>query len=279
MEEEAQGQAVEELGVPTVGAIQSYIQQAKLLGVEGDKIAAWVTQQQDKERERNERAIQRQHEKDMAEIQLKSKQIEAGARSKEAETSNSQRDRFTTNRLLNLHLPKFDVNNDLIDAFIDRFELTATAAGLAKEQWAIHLNGLLAGKALEVLQSLNLEEVADYDTLKQRLLKHFSYTPLGLKSRIKELVPEKGEDFARFVNQLRQNTKKWLELSEVAPTYEGLLEFMLMDSIYEKCHNDLIVHFRLGSPKTVEELAKMGEDYRTAYPDRFLGSSKETDDA
>ena len=62
------------------------------------------------------------------------------------------------------------------DPKLPYFEKYATANKWDKNVWAAYLSVLLKGRALDVYDRLSTEDAADYDKLKDSLLKNFDMT-------------------------------------------------------------------------------------------------------
>ena len=70
-------------------------------------------------------------------------------------------------------LPYFEESKDKVYSYLSRFEKYATANKWDKNVWAAYLSALLKGRALDVNDRLSTEDAADYDKLKDALLKKF----------------------------------------------------------------------------------------------------------
>ena len=78
-------------------------------------------------------------------------------------------------------LPYFEESKDKMDSYLSRFEKYATANKWDKNVWAAYLSALLKGRALDVYDRLSTEDAADYDKLKDALLKNFDMTERGFR--------------------------------------------------------------------------------------------------
>ena len=67
-----------------------------------------------------------------------------------------------------------------MDSYLLRFEKYATANKWDKNVWAAFLSALLKGRALYEYNRLSTEDAADYDNLKDALLKNFDMSERGL---------------------------------------------------------------------------------------------------
>ena len=85
-------------------------------------------------------------------------------------------------------LPKlqcFSETTDDLDAYIQRFERFAKAAGWPDSEWAISLGALLTGKALETYSRLPLDDVKDYKKVKAALLLRYNLTEEGFREKFR----------------------------------------------------------------------------------------------
>ena len=67
-------------------------------------------------------------------------------------------------------IPVFSDGTDMIDSYIQRFELFAQANSWRREEWAQALSTLLTGKASDVYSRLSDEDSGNYEKLKSALL-------------------------------------------------------------------------------------------------------------
>ena len=88
-------------------------------------------------------------------------------------------------------LPYFEESKDKMDSYLSRFEKYATANKWDKNVWAAYLSALLKGRALDVYDRLSTEDAADYDKLKDALLKNFDMTERGFRKKFRYSRPER----------------------------------------------------------------------------------------
>ena len=82
-------------------------------------------------------------------------------------------------------LPYFEESKDKMASYLSRFEKYATANKWDKNVWAAYLGALLKGRALDVHDRLSTEDAADYDKLKDALLKNFDMTERGFRKKFR----------------------------------------------------------------------------------------------
>ena len=97
-------------------------------------------------------------------------------------------------------LPYFEESKDKMDSYLSRFEKYATANKWDKNVWSAYLRALLKDRALDVYMydRLSTEDAADYDKLKDALLKNFDMTERGFRKKFRYSRAERWETFMHF---------------------------------------------------------------------------------
>ena len=154
-------------------------------------------------------------------------------------------------------LPYFEESKDKMDSYLSRFEKYATANKWDKNVWAAYLSALLKGCALDVYDRLSTEDAADYDKLKDALLKNFDMTERGFRKKFRYSRPERSETFIQFSSRLCSYLNKWLTMAKVEKSVEAVCDFMARDQFLEACSRELFVHLK---PKAFENLDAMAKE-------------------
>ena len=154
-------------------------------------------------------------------------------------------------------LPYFEESKDKMDSYLSRFEKYATANKWDKNVWAAYLSALLKGRALDVYDRLSTEDAADYDKLKDALLKNFDMTERGFRKKFRYSRPERSETFIQFSSRLCSYLNKWLTMAKVEKSLEAVCDFMARDQFLEACSRELFVHLK---PKAFENLDAMAKE-------------------
>ena len=123
--------------------------------------------------------------------------------------------------------------------------------------WAAYLSALLKGRALDVYHRLSTEDAADYDKLKDALLKNFDMTERGFRKKFRYSRPERSETFIQFSSRLCSYLNKWLTIAKVEKSFEAVCDFMARDQFLEACSRELFVHLK---PKAFENLDAMAKE-------------------
>ena len=154
-------------------------------------------------------------------------------------------------------LPYFEESKDKMDSYLSRFEKYATANKWDKNVWAEYLSALLKGRVLDVYDRLSTKDAADYDKLKDALLKNFDMTERGFRKKFRYSRPERSETFIQFSSRLCSYLNKWLTMAKVEKSFEAVCDFMARDQFLEACSRELFVHLK---PKAFENLDAMAKE-------------------
>ena len=130
-------------------------------------------------------------------------------------------------------LPYFEESKDKMDSYLSRFEKYATANKWDKNVWAAYLSALLKGRAQDVYDRLPTKDAADFDKLKDALLKNFDMTERGFRKKFRYSRPERSETFIQFSSRLCSYLNKWLAMAKVEKSFEAVCDFMERDQFLE----------------------------------------------
>ena len=189
--------------------------EAKLAQIEGDKEAKLATEI---ELEKLKYSFERRHDDLKGQMNLQRAVFKVELEKQKAEKAAHARDP---------KLPYFDESKDKMDSYLSRFEKYATANEWKKSVWAAYLSALLKGRALDVYDRLSVDDAADYEKLKEALLKNFDMTERGFRKKFRYERPEKSETFMQFSSRLRSYLNKWLKMAKIEESYEAVCDFSL----------------------------------------------------
>ena len=145
--------------------------------------------------------------------------------------------------------------------FLERY---ATTQKWKKEDWATSLNALLKRKALDIYALMLVKEALNYDMLKAALLKMYELTEEGFKRRYKKCRPDLGETFQQFTSRMKSYFTRWIDMSGMNKTYDGLADLIFRDQLAFICNRDLELFLREREPKSLEQASKLGDQYKEA---------------
>ena len=287
----------------------TFLQRGKAFGLQETDLMDYVDKQIRQAQERQDRLIvRREEEANRKQLELAAiKEREETARQKEQEETKRQvqktKEEEETKRQAQAHsqaspqdggdgpgqasrvghrptlpkLPAFRDKTDDIDSYLFRFETHATALKWDRTHWVTYLSALLEGTALTLFHSLSDTEdgTVTYEQLKSALLKKFQCTPEGFRKRFRESKPTAGEPFETYAVELRRLADRWISLSKVEKTYEGLLGLILSEQLLQSVSHDLATFLCEKDERSFQNLIKSAESYRHAHPNKTLARRSE----
>ena len=162
-------------------------------------------------------------------------------------------------------LPSFDESKDNIDAYLMRFERYAIVQGWPKEHWAVDLSALLTGKGLEVYYSLNETQASDYNYLKKAILNRYELNDEGFRKKFRGCKPEEGESGVQYAHRLQKYFDRWIELSKVEDTREGVIDFIVRDQFLHTVPREMSMFIREREPEDIDTVAELADQYLKAH--------------
>ena len=162
-------------------------------------------------------------------------------------------------------LPSFVDGKDDLDAYLQRFVRFAGTAKWEKAGWATNLSALLSGRALEVYSRLSEEATSDYEKRKIALMRSYDLTDDGYRCKFRTSKPEIDESPDQFIVRLSTYLIQWLQLSKTERSFDGLKNLIVKEQFINSCPKELTVHLREHAPETLEEMAKIADQYLEAH--------------
>ena len=170
-------------------------------------------------------------------------------------------------------LPSFVDGKDDLDAYLQRFERFAATAKWEKTGWASKLSALLSGRALEVYSRLSEEAALGYDRVKLALMKRYDLTEDGYRRKFRASKAEVDESPEQFIVRLERYLLRWLELSHTERSFEGLKDLVVKEQFIDSCPRELAIHLRERAPETLDQIAKIADQYLEAHGKHLFRSA------
>ena len=245
------------------------------MGLSGEALQAFVTEQQPIERE------ERQRERDWKRLQLEVDTREAD-RKHELEMRKVERESATEVEITTEpgagsgkrpgrfpKLPPFQESSDEIDSYLQRFERFAKSNSWPDSEWATALSTLLTGKALDVYSRMPDDAALNFILLKEALLKRYDLTTDGYRNKFRKCHSELYENPEQFITRLNTYLDKWILLSHTADTSNGIKDLFIREQFINACPRDLAAHLREREIPNLMELAQVVERFLTAHNCKF----------
>ena len=256
-----------EESLDTMSTAENFRKFGEELGLSGKSLADFVIQQQSLERE--ERVRRREHERVIAELDLRRTELENKTASLPSTVSNA------SNVGPMPKLPKFNSDKDDIDSYLWRSEVNAKLRGWPQSSWATYLGALLEGKGLEVYARLPPDHAQDYNALKKALLIQFQMTKDGFKAKFHTSRQSKEETFSQYVSRTSNFFDRWLDLSEVPSTFEALRDFVILERCLHNSAPELVTFVREHDVKVLSEAVSKAEIFETAHNAKRSNSNRD----
>lgn len=93
-----------------------------------------------------------------------------------------------------------------------------------------------------------------YQSLKTALLRRFELTDDRFKKKFRSCRPEQCETFAH----------RWIEMSKVPRSFEGLYDLMLRDQFIHICNQDLRLFLKERIPDNLQKMADLADQFKDA---------------
>jgi len=152
-----------------------------------------------------------------------------------------------------------------LNTFLCNFETSAIAMDVTGEMKALEITRCLEGAALELIQNLSIEERLDYEAIKSVLQQRFRYTEGYYRKQFKSARTRPGESQKSLVDRITMYLKKWVELSGLEMTVEGLTELLVKDSYFLSQSREIQVFLKEAGKQSLDDIIKRCENYREAH--------------
>ena len=199
----------------------------KELGLEGEELRKFVTEQQALEKE--DRATKAASEKLRLEVEKEESLRQLEIKKLELELARAGTASTLSIRGKSPRLPAFVDGKDELNSYLLRFERFATVNKWEKTDWATTHRALLTGRALEVYSRLSDEAAGDYDQLKQTLLNRCDLTEEGYRTKFRNAQPQPDECSGQFVTRLRNYLQKWVDMAGGGTGWENVRNLLIKE--------------------------------------------------
>ncbi|XP_074609412.1 uncharacterized protein LOC141863662 [Acropora palmata] len=106
--------------------------------------------------------------------------------------------------------------------------------------------------------------------MKIALMRRYDLTEDGYRRKFRISTPETDGSPDQFIVRLSTYLIRWLELSKTEKTFEGLKDFIVKEQFINSCPKELAAHLRERGPETLEEMAKIADQYLDAHGKHVL---------
>ena len=101
--------------------------------------------------------------------------------------------------------------------------------------------------------------------MKIALMRRYDLTEDGYRRKFRTSKPEIDESPDQFIVRLSTYLIQWLELSKIEKSLNGLKNLIVKEQFINSCPKEITVHLRERAPETLEEMAKIADQYLEAH--------------
>ena len=101
--------------------------------------------------------------------------------------------------------------------------------------------------------------------VKEELMHKFMLTKQGFRMKFRTVGPEKGEMPHQFGAKIENYYDRWIDLSRVDRTFEGLRDLMLCEQFMNCCNKDLLTYLKEKECSKFSEVLKWAKTYVQAH--------------
>ncbi|KAJ8024290.1 hypothetical protein HOLleu_36989 [Holothuria leucospilota] len=137
--------------------------------------------------------------------------------------------------------------------------------GYPKDKMAVLWSTVLTGKAVSVYSRLSERESKNYDVLKSALLKSYDLNGDSFHRKFRHSKLDSGETYSQLIERLSGYLKRWIDLSGIDKTYNGLTELMVKEQLYDICPIELRMFLKERKLTTVTVITASADQYVEAH--------------
>ena len=199
--------------------------------------------------------LQLDHQLKMREMELKLKQCEI--EQERLKLSQSRQKEFDVSRNIKL-VPPF--NESDVDKYFLHFEKVAVQCQWPKEHWAIMLQSVLTGKAQQVYAALSVEDSANFDKVKDAILKAFELVPETYRKLFRNCKKKDECTYIEFAQQKEMLFDRWCKSRNVN-SIEKLRQLILVEEFKRCSKSEVHTYLDEKNVGTLAEAAKLADEY------------------
>ena len=126
------------------------------------------------------------------------------------------------------------------------------------------LQSVLIGKAREIFSQMSVIDSADYDLVKDAILKGFELVPEAYGQKFRAISKNISITHLEFAEQKAQLFDRWLA-SEKVQDFKTLRQLILMEEFKNCIHSETRIFLNEQNPKTLSEAARLADNFSLTH--------------
>ena len=166
-------------------------------------------------------------------------------------------------------------NIRLVDKFFLHFEKVAVSLKWPKDVWTLMLQSVFIGKAREIYAALAVDQSADYDLVKEAILKGNELVPEAYRQTFRYMKKQFDQTHVEFVRDKEQLFDRWLTSKNVKENVGELRKLMLIEEFKQYVNFDIKTHLDERKVDNLHQAATMADDYALTHKLSFVKKGME----
>ena len=154
-------------------------------------------------------------------------------------------------------------------AHVSLTKMFARGRGASIENWSMLLQSVLIGKAREVYTQLSVQQSANYEIVKELILKAYELVPEAYRQKFRNLRKDSNQTHVEFARNKEQLFDRWCLSKKIDEHYDNLRQLMLIEEFKRCIHPDIKTYLDEQKAETLEDAARYADDYSLTHKVSF----------
>ena len=160
----------------------------------------------------------------------------------------------------------------LISIFL-HFEKVAGNLKWPKKYW-IMLQSVLVGKAREIYTQLDVEQAANYDNVKELILKGYELVPEDYRQKFRIFEKLGCQTYVEFARSKKLLFDRWCHSQKVDKDHDKLRQFIFIEEFKSCIHSDVRTFIDEQKAETLEDAARLADELSLSHKVTFVEKPK-----
>ena len=141
------------------------------------------------------------------------------------------------------------------------FEKIATTEGWPIHKWCAIIQPHLIGKAQKAYNELSVEDLSNFEVLKQNILISYELVPEAYRKMFRMSVKRAKDSYEDFANYLKTTLNIWLHSVEPNMSVESLKQVILLEQFYDCVPEEMKVYLKDKKCTVLSDAAQNTDEY------------------
>ncbi len=145
------------------------------------------------------------------------------------------------------------------------FERLAENMGWPQEKWALLLQCVLKGRAMDAYTAMPTEESTHYMKVKEHVLRTYELVPEAYRLKFRNFTKTHNVTFAQHLHDMRKALNRWLHSTEVGDDYTKLYDLLLFENFCYNLPKEIKIHLADHNITDPEDAAILADKYHITH--------------